>query len=171
MAEFKLLKPFILKWEGGYVNDPLDKGGSTNKGVTIATFRQFYGQKKTVDDLKALTDAQWEHIFKTGYWNKWRADEIKDQAVANALVDWTYHSGIHGIKEPQKILGVTVDGIVGPITIAAVNKMHPQELFWKVQVARHGFVENIVKTNPTQERFLVGWKNRINSLTYIEAKK
>ena len=165
MANYKLLKPFILKWEGGFVNDPADKGGATNKGVTIGTFRQFYGQDKTVDDLKNITDAQWENIFKKGYWDKWRADEIIDQTVANCLVDWYYHSGNHGIKEPQKILGVAVDGIVGPNTIAAVNKMHPKELFWKVQAARHNFVENIVKTTQSQDRFLAGWKNRINSLT------
>ena len=165
MADYKLLKPHILKWEGGFSSDPLDKGGATNKGVTIATFRQFYGQDKTVRDLKALTDAQWDHIFKTGYWDKWRANEIKDQSVANALVDWVYHSGIHGIREPQKILGVTADGIVGPITLAAVNKMHPKELFWKVQAARHAFVEGIVQRDATQQRFITGWKNRINSLT------
>lgn len=166
MADYKLLKPQILKWEGGFVDDPSDKGGPTYKGVTLATFRQFYGQNKTVDDLKILTDVQWDHIFKTGYWDKWRADEIKSQAVANALVDWTYHSGVHGIKEPQKILGVTADGIVGPKTLAAVNAMHPLELWVKIQAARHGFVENIVKNDASQADFLAGWKNRINNLNY-----
>ena len=41
MANAKLLQPFILRWEGGFVNDPLDRGGATNKGITIGTFRQF----------------------------------------------------------------------------------------------------------------------------------
>lgn len=36
MADYKLLVPFIRKWEGGFVNDPYDKGGATNAGVTIA---------------------------------------------------------------------------------------------------------------------------------------
>lgn len=39
MADVRKLLPFILKWEGEFVNDPLDKGGATNKGVTIATWR------------------------------------------------------------------------------------------------------------------------------------
>lgn len=38
MADIKVLVPFILSWEGGFVNDPDDKGGATNKGVTIATW-------------------------------------------------------------------------------------------------------------------------------------
>jgi lysozyme family protein len=38
MADYKKLKPFILKWEGGYANHPLDKGGPTNKGIILTTF-------------------------------------------------------------------------------------------------------------------------------------
>ena len=37
MANAKRLQPFILRWEGGFVNDPLDRGGATNKGITIGT--------------------------------------------------------------------------------------------------------------------------------------
>ena len=39
MAEIKKLAPWILKWEGNFVNDPLDRGGATNKGVTIAVWK------------------------------------------------------------------------------------------------------------------------------------
>ena len=39
MTEIKNLAPWILKWEGNFVNDPLDKGGATNKGVTIAVWK------------------------------------------------------------------------------------------------------------------------------------
>ena len=35
MADVNKLAPFILKWEGGFVNDPDDLGGATNMGVTI----------------------------------------------------------------------------------------------------------------------------------------
>ena len=38
MADIKNLIPFILKWEGEFANDPTDRGGATNKGVTIATY-------------------------------------------------------------------------------------------------------------------------------------
>ena len=58
MADAKKLIPFILKWEGGFANHPKDKGGATNKGITIATFRQYMGQDATVEQLKAMTDEQ-----------------------------------------------------------------------------------------------------------------
>ena len=34
MANVNKLKPFILKCEGGFVNDPDDLGGATNRGIT-----------------------------------------------------------------------------------------------------------------------------------------
>jgi lysozyme family protein len=38
MASFDLFLPTLLKHEGGYVDDPEDPGGETNKGVTMDTF-------------------------------------------------------------------------------------------------------------------------------------
>lgn len=158
--------PYILKWEGGFVNDPLDKGGATNKGVTIGTFRQFFGPTATVDQLKAITTDQWLQIFNTGYWNRWRADEIKSQSVANILVDWIWGSGVWGIKIPQRILGVMQDGIVGPKTIAAVNATDPKTLFDQIKAARVKYIDDIIRTTPTNERFRKGWLNRLNDLKF-----
>jgi len=166
MAEINKLIPFVLKWEGGFVNDPLDKGGVTYMGITIGTFRKFYGRDKTVDDLKSVTKNQWLYIFKNGFWDKWRADEIKSQSVANMLVDWFWHSGINGIKIPQRLLGVMDDGIVGKITIAAVNNAEPRVFFNALRDARLQYVEDIVKRNPSQQKFLKGWKNRIESMEF-----
>lgn len=167
MAQASKLMPFLLKWEGGFVNDPADAGGATMKGVTLATFRKFYGSDKTVDDLKAITDTQWLHIFKTGYWDKCGADKILSQSVANALVDWAYNSGpATAAKAVQKIVGVTADGIIGNQTLAAINSKNARQLFSDIKAARTQFVENIVKNKPLQGKFLKGWKNRINALVF-----
>ena len=169
MAKAELLKPFILKWEGGFVDDPLDKGGATNKGITIGTFRRFYGKDATVDQLKNITDEQWMHIFKRGYWDKWKADYIKNQSIANILVDWAWCSGVvTSIKQAQKILEVRTDGLVGSDTVAAINAADTKILFDKIKRKRFEFVEDIVKRVPSQDRFLKGWKNRINQITYSE---
>lgn len=166
MADYRKLKPFILKWEGGFVNDKDDLGGATNKGVALATFRSVYGQNKTVTDLKNMTDEQWDKIFKKYFWDKWKADEIKDQSVANILVDWVWASGAYGIKIPQRVLGVSVDGIVGAKTIAAVNAMAGKPLFNLIKQERIEFVNRICTSRPQNKKFKKGWLNRINAIKY-----
>lgn len=167
MANHEKLAPFIQKWEGGYVNHPLDKGGPTNSGVTLSTFRSVYGKNKTVKDLKKMTPEQWNYIFKTRFWNTWQADSIENQSIANLLVDWVYASGIYGIKYPQRVLGVTADGIVGPVTLAAINEYpNQEELFNKLWKRRKEHFDAIVRKNPSQKVFYKGWINRLKGLTF-----
>lgn len=79
MADINKLKPFILKWEGGFVNDKKDLGGATNKGVTLKTYKDYCEKKgkavPTVEDLKNLSDEEWTDILRTYFWDSWRADE------------------------------------------------------------------------------------------------
>lgn len=166
MANHKILEPFILRWEGGFVNDKDDLGGATNMGVTLATYRSVFGSNKTAKDLKRMTMVQWGIIFKKLYWDKWKADNIKDQNVANILVDWLWCSGSYGIKIPQRVLGVSADGIVGSKTIAAINERDGRELFDTIKQERKGFIERICQTRPQNRKFKNGWLNRINSLAY-----
>lgn len=108
-------------------------------GVTIGTWRSVGYDKDgdgdiDVDDLHLLDKEDViERVLRPHYWNRWRADEILNQSVANILVDWVWASGTHGIKRPQRILGVTADGIVGPKTLAAVNSMDPMELHFRIR--------------------------------------
>ena len=170
MAISYKLVPFILKFEGGFVNDPDDLGGATNKGITIGTFGEYRKRKglppPTVQDVKNLSDKDWYEIFKTMYWDRWKADEIKSQSVADILVDWVWASGVHGIKRPQRILGVSPDGIVGSKTIAALNAADPKKLFDAIKADRAKFIDEICKARPKNEKYRRGWMNRINAIKY-----
>ena len=167
MASYKQLKPFILKWEGGYVNRKNDKGGPTNKGITLKTYRAFYGQQKTIEDLKRLSDVEWDAIFKYWYWDKCKGDELQDQSVANMLVDWAWHSGVvTAVKALQKEVGVKVDGVMGAQTLGAVNKKSPLPVFGALKQARKKFLEGIVRRDATQKENLKGWMNRVNDIVY-----
>lgn len=169
MADVKILAPFILSWEGGFVNDKDDLGGATNMGVTMATF-EMYCRKKgypkpTVDRLKSLTKHKWTEILKAMYWDKWSADLIKSQSIANILVDWVWASGKNGVVIPQKILGVKPDGIVGIKTLTAVNNFENQEsLFLSIKKARIDFIDTICTKRPANNKFKKGWLRRINSI-------
>lgn len=162
MADSKILQPFILSWEGGFANHPQDPGGATMKGVTLATFRQVFGANKTVSDLKNITDEQWHIIFRQYYWDRWKADQIYSQSIANLLVDWVWASGSHGITKVQELLGVKVDGVVGEKTLNALNSKDRLVLFDKIWKRREQFIKSL-KTYPTFGR---GWMNRLNGIQF-----
>lgn len=173
MANITKIIPHILKWEGGWSNDPQDKGGPTMKGVTLAVYT-IYCQKKgwgtpTQAQLKELTYPEWEDILKSMYWDKWKADEIKNQSIANLLVDWVWTSGVWGIKFPQRVLGVQDDGIVGPKTLSAINNYPNQKELWqKLWNRRKKHFESIAASRPGNAKFLKGWLNRLNDLKYVD---
>ena len=168
MAKVEILAPYIKKWEGGFANDPADRGGATNKGVTIATFEAYCKAKSlprpNVERLKRMTDGEWLDILKTMFWDRWQADKIKSQKLANILVDWVWGSGVYGIKIPQRILGVKQDGIVGDETLKALNAQDPDKLFQAIYDARKKYLNDITISRPINKRFLKGWLNRLEDI-------
>lgn len=169
MANFDLFISKLLRLEGGYVNHKNDKGGCTNKGITLGTLRQFYGYGVSCDDIKELTDKEAAEIYKKGYWDPCYGDKIECTRVAQILVDWAVNSGVKtAIKAVQKIVGTTPDGIMGPITLNAINTYGPHTLFDKIKEARIKFYEDIVKENPSQKVFLKGWLNRIDEFKWCD---
>ena len=106
MANSKLLQPFILRWKAG-LKRPARPRRATNKGITISTFRQFYGKDATVEQLKSITNEQWLTIFKAGYWNPWCADEIAKpihREYRRRLGMGVWYKNVHqaGAAHPQR---------------------------------------------------------------------
>lgn len=170
MASIDILIPFILEWEGGYVHHKNDKGGATNRGVTLKTWEEYCkktGKLASLTTLRKMTQAEWHDIFKEHSWDLWKADRIYSQRVANILVDWSWMSGAKTVKKVQKILGVTADGIVGAITLAAINGHSEDALFGQIKELRKKFYYGIVKQDPTQQTFLKGWIRRLEDLSRL----
>lgn len=164
MADFMIYAPLLHSLEKGISNSPYDRGGFTVDGVTLTTFRRFYGQDKTETDLRNMTRPQWRHIMKTGYWDVCKADSIEDQRLAEIIVDWCVNSGTARIRNVQTILGVRPDGAVGPITLGAINGADRDELYRRIMAARVAWYHQRVRIDPTQKRFLTGWLNRLKRL-------
>lgn len=164
MADFMKYAPLLRSLEKGIANDPYDRGGFTVDGVTLSTFRRFYGNDKEEADLRNITPPQWRSIMKTGYWDVCKADGINDQRTAELIVDWCVNSGTARIRNVQAILEVRPDGCVGPVTLAAINSADPEQLYGRIMSARVAWYERIVRNDPSQRRFLKGWMNRLERL-------
>ena len=189
MANVEKLVPFIIQFEAGvtpagltgeklfekarktgYANDPDDLGGATMVGVTIATYKEYCRKKgypvPTIDRLRNMTYVQWLDILKTMFWDRWQADKIANQSVAEILVDWVWASGKYGITIPQQVLGVTVDGVVGPKTLAALNKQTPAQFFARLVAERKAYIDRICASRPANNKYKRGWLNRLNAIKF-----
>lgn len=165
MSEVKYLVPLIQKWEGKFSNDPLDSGGATMMGITLHTYKAYCRLRgrpaPSVNDLKNISDEDWMDVLRVMFWDHWKADQIQNQSIANICVDWLWNSGVWGIKIPQRILGLKEDGIVGAITLNALNSTNQLEFFRAVKLAREKFYWDIVRGDKKNTRFIKGWLARI----------
>ena len=176
MANFDLYEKKLQEAEGGgYHNKPTDSGGHTTSGITWTTYQMFF-PKNSFEHFKKMPYSEWRLIMKGGFWDKCRADEIKDQYVAEIFVDWTINSGWLRIKDVQRIVGVTQDGIVGPKTITAINSCNPQALHYLIKKARQLWFHKCVDGGrdidpratilPTDIANFDGWCNRLDKFMW-----
>ena len=173
MSTLKKLIHFILKWEGGYVEDPDDSGGPTNMGVTLRTWQEAGYDKNgdgiiDSDDLKMIfiRDVV-ECVLRPHYCDRWKADRIADQSVANLLVDWYWTSGAAAIKNTKRMFNLKPDAVVDEETLAAINSYPDQEeLFDRIKAERAAYIKKICELKPANRRYKKGWMNRFNDLRY-----
>lgn len=169
MADFDKYVPILSNVEGygKFTNNPKDPGKETMSGVTLATYRAYYGAYKTVEDLKKMTYEQWHHIMKTGYWDKVGGDKISNQSVANIWADWAVNSGPKtAVRAIQELVGENPDGAVGPLTLGAVNRAPQELLFNAIKASRESFYYARAWKDNDARTFLKGWLNRLKQFTF-----
>ena len=169
MADFNVFLPILLRFEGGYVNNPTDPGGETNKGVTMKTFQQcsneLLGLDPTSDNLKALTDDQAGVIYKSLYWDKVQGDAYSLQDLANIVCDFYVNAGGHASKLLQHVLNglganIAEDGSIGPGTMQALAGFDQVQVYRQYKQGRIAYYQALGERFP---QFLKGWLNRVNS--------
>ncbi len=111
----------ILVREGGFVDHPADRGGPTHYGITQATLSRWRQQPVTVQDVQALTLEEARAIYRHDYIERPGFLRIPDERLRALLVDWGVHSGPQtAIRALQRVLGVRLDGVLGPQTLASL---------------------------------------------------
>jgi lysozyme family protein len=170
MADANHIIPFIKKAEGGYVNDPDDKGGETNKGITWKTWLSVFDDNSH-DKFLAMSDEDWALVFKHNFWNAILGDLIHSQRIADMVVDFVWGSGKYYPEcDVQDILihcfgqHIAEDGDFGQATINAINSVDEETLYNDIVAKRFWYFDQCVLKTPTDAKYIQGWKNRLNAL-------
>jgi len=142
----------------GFVNIAGDAGGLTKYGIA--------SKDNPTVDIANLTLAQAQQIYHDSYWLVGHCDKISSSPVTIFQFDMVVNNGAgRAAKILQQAAGVTVDGNVGPATLAAVNAMDPATLINSLSAIRTARYNTIVQNDPSQARFLDGWLRRTNEVT------
>ena len=146
----------LLGLEGDYSNHPADPGGRTRYGITEAVARA----NGYTGDMRQLPVDLARRIYRQSYWDRVRADELPE-AIRYAVFDGAVNSGAgHSVRWLQQALGVPVDGLIGPITIAAAHAADPLRLRMRMLAKRLFFLTTL----NTWTNFGKGWSRRIVEL-------
>jgi lysozyme family protein len=147
----------MLQSEGGFVNHPSDPGGMTNLGVTKATWENWVGRESDEAEMRGLTPEKVEPLYKKKYWDAVRGDELP-MGLDYLMFDFAVNAGAgRAIKTLQTAVGVTPDGGFGPMTMAAVQAVDPNELIERFSQAKEDFYRSLT----TFATFGKGWLNRV----------
>jgi lysozyme family protein len=140
---FKKALNFVLKWEGGYINNPCDKGGATNKGITQATYNNWLRSKgQYLNDIKNITDEEVKEIYYNNYWLKAGCNNMSEK-FAIICFDTAVNMGVSRVSDFLK----------------AAQYKYPEKFI----LARAEKYNEFAK-NQSQRGFLHGWLNRLFDL-------
>lgn len=143
----------LMAHEGGYVNHPNDPGGETRWGVTKNVARA-YGYE---GDMRSFPKEKAREIAYRDYWLACGADKY-DASIGYQVFDAAYNHGIkNAVRFLQRAAGAQDDGIIGPLTIAAVNKKSVPEILMGFNAQRLQFYTGL----STWSAFGKGWARRI----------
>lgn len=155
----------VLRREGGFVNDPDDTGGATNHGVTIHTLRRLGidvdgDGDVDVDDVRKLPQNRAAAIFKEHYYIRPGIAALPEVLQASVF-DMYVNAGGAAIKILQRLLAkfgypVTVDGVLGPQTVAAASnafRVAPGHLADAYGISRRNYYYKLADNRITSRKY------------------
>jgi lysozyme family protein len=149
----------VMEYEGGYVNHPNDPGGETYKGISRRAHPNWKGWQ-LIDQKKPVPEQLVQEFYYNNYWLKLRCDEMP-YPVGEYLFDFGVNAGItRAIITVQKVLNVKVDGVLGSVTIAAIQRQDPQNLMYQLLAERINYYTTITIQRSQFQVFFLGWIRR-----------
>lgn len=159
----------IIQREGGYTNDPVDRGGPTNHGITLATLTNWRGRKVSAKDVENLPVNEAQEIYYYQYVKSPLYHLIDEPWLRNFMVDFGVHSGPRTATRVlqrtlntaggSNVLPLKPDGIFGKCTIRAIaeSTLNHKQLLGAVVDERVLYLATLVRNDPKQARFIRGW--------------
>lgn len=169
---FKDAHKIVRKWEGGFVDDPHDRGGVTKWGVSLRALVA-YGLDLNGDgavnryDIKDMTPEQAEDVYYREYWMAVNCDKLPN-GVAHMHHDAAVNQGPgRAARFLQRAVGAKADGRIGPRTLAAVERKAPGDIVREYAARRmvhYGSLSQFV-------RYGLGWSRRLADVTIDAAQR
>jgi lysozyme family protein len=161
MADYNKCIDWVLRLEDSTLKGEVtkDADGITRFGLLNTWNPELASQNfYTCDSCTALSIAK--VTYRRRYWDKFRGDDITADMVAAEVLSFDVNDGTEAIILVQHCLELTADGVVGPITLAAINVQDPQTFVYKLETAQIAYYQDIVARNPAKAKYLDGWINR-----------
>ena len=140
--------------------------GSTMLGCTQANWEAYIGHQVTQDDMKKLTKDDVKPLYKKNYWDAVSGD-LLPTGLDYAAFDFAINAGPSASRKMiQRALGVTADGVFGPMTMAAIEKADAKELIHKFSDAKTAFYKSLNNFNV----YGTGWLRRVADVQTVADK-
>lgn len=165
MAAFDVAFGLVIRNEGGYVLHSVtgDRGGMTFAGIARSFHPGWVGWD--ILDSAGADDARLPSLvasfYRDNFWMRVSGDDLADQLVANSVFDFAVNAGVRvAVRLAQAAVGVRVDGVLGPVSLAAINGVGADDFRTRFALAKVARYAAIVNRDRSQGKFLLGWINR-----------
>lgn len=152
MSLFNKAFAFTVSEEGGYVNNPNDRGGETKYGISKKAYPDV--------DIKNLTLEMARDTYYKDYWIVGKCDQLPSKLALVHFDATVNHGPYNAARILQRAVGAKDDGVIGPNTLNKVRLMNQEELVLEYLAERVKFYNVIVNNNSSQKVFYDGWIKR-----------
>jgi hypothetical protein len=174
-SSFEEAQKLVKLVEGGYTDDPDDRGNyvkkngkkiliGTNHGISAPVLQEWLGRTPTKQEMMDLKYQEALDIYKNNYWNSQNLSEYIDQSVANMIYDGCVNQGINALSEiiisACSNQNLNIKNPYNIDDIKLINKLDQETLFNDIKKLREE------KYKKGKKKYITGWLNRLNSLNY-----